>query len=85
MMDPKQVEQVTDKLAHEDKEQRYNEAVAAWAIAGSGAIWIAFLLWDDFRAKLMKEGLWWLPIAATFMIALAGLIVSKKADDSSSG
>lgn len=87
-MDPKQVQQVTDNLAAQtaaDKEQRYNEAVAAWVIAGSGAIWIAFLLWDDFRNRLMREGLWWIPLAATLMIACSGLIVSKKGHPPSSG
>lgn len=87
-MDPKEVGRVTDNLtaqAAADKDQKYNEAVAGWAVVGSAVIWAAFLLWEDFRDRLMRDGLWWVPLAATLMIAVAGLIISKKGHPPSSG
>lgn len=83
-----EVERVTDSLeahAEIDKDQRYNQTVAMVTIAASSAIWVAFLLWEDFRDRLMRDGLWWLPIAATLMIAVAAVIVSKKGRPPSSG
>lgn len=80
-MDPKQVGRVTDKLAAQaeaDRELRYTKAVAGWAIALSVAIWATFFLWEDFREKLMKDGLWWLPLAATLMIAVAVMFAHDK-------
>lgn len=89
MKDPQEIQQVTDSLARQveaDKaDQRYTETVVMVTVAISATIWAFFLLWDDFRDRLVKDGLWWLPLAATFMIAVAAVIVSKKGRPPSSG
>lgn len=90
-MDPQERQRVTNNLAAQvqadtaEREQRYNEAVAGWAIVGSAVIWAAFLLWEDFRDRLMRDGLWWVPLAATLMIAVAAMFLSKKGHPPSSG
>lgn len=80
-MDPKQVQQVTDNLAAQaetDKaERRYTETVCSAIIFAATAMWLAFLLWEEFRVSLLGKGFWWAPIMWTFVAALAAVWVAK--------